>query len=97
MFVSQNILGSSRQAIQEQAIMEAKGLEELRIKKEQQVLQSKLNELDSKISNLEGKSVSSAQTPASTPTPAKSMTLMHVGLLAGGIVVGYFAFKMLKK
>jgi hypothetical protein len=95
MFVSQNILGSSRQAIQEQAIMEAKGLEELRIKKEQQVLQSKLNELDSKISNLEGKSVSPASAVA--PTPAKSMTLMHIGLLAGGIVVGYFAFKMMKK
>ena len=95
MFVSQNILGSSRQAIQEQAIMEAKNLEELRIKKEQQVLQSKLNELDSKISNLEGKSV--AQTSASTPTPAKSMTLMHVGLLAGGIVGGYLLFKFMNK
>jgi hypothetical protein len=97
MFVSQNILGSSRQAIQEQAIMEAKGLEELRIKKEQQVLQSKLNELDSKISNLEGKSVSSASTISSTPTPAKSMTLMHIGLLAGGLVGGYFIFKFMNK
>jgi len=91
MFVSQNILGSNRQAIQEKAIMEAKGLEELRIKKEQQVLQDKLDALDSKISKVV------AQTPASTPTPAKSMTLMHVGLLVGGIVVGYFAFKMMKK
>jgi hypothetical protein len=97
MFVSQNILGSSRQAIQEQAIMEAKNLEELRIKKEQQVLQSKLNELDSKISNLEGKSVSSASTIASTPAPAKSMTLMHIGLLAGGLVGGYLIFKFMNK
>lgn len=31
------------------------------------------------------------------PAPAKSMTLMHVGLLAGGVVLGYFVFKMMKK
>jgi F0F1-type ATP synthase assembly protein I len=29
--------------------------------------------------------------------PAKSMTLIHIGLLVGGIVVGYYAFKMFKK
>ena len=91
MIIAQDILSSSKQAIVEQKIKEQQALEEIQIKKEQQVLQEKLDALDSKIS----KAVS--QTSVLTPAPAKSMTLIHVGLLAGGIVVGYFLFKMIKK
>jgi len=29
--------------------------------------------------------------------PAKNMTKMHIGLFVGGVVVGYFLLKMLKK
>ena len=91
MIIAQDILSSSKQAIVEQKIKEQQALEEIQIKKEQQVLQEKLDALDSKIS----KAVS--QTSVLTPAQAKSMTLMHVGLLTGGIVVGYFLFKMIKK
>ena len=91
MIIAQDILSSSKQAIVEQKIKEQQALEEIQIKKEQQVLQEKLDALDSKIS----KAVS--QTSVLTPVPAKSMTLIHVGLLAGGLVVGYLLFKIIKK
>jgi len=71
----------------------------LALQKDKDALQSKFDALQSSIDKLQEKSNTQTNTlaVASTPTPAKSMTLMHVGLLAGGIVVGYFAFKMLKK
>lgn len=94
MFETQNILASSKpllNSIQLQAMQEAKALKELELKKEQQVLKDKVDELDSKIS----KAV--AQTSVSTPAPAKSMTLIHVGLLAGGVLGGYLLFKFMNK
>ena len=91
MLFAQDILSSSKQAIAEQTIKQQQALEEIQIKKEQQVLQEKLDALDSKIS----KAV--AQTSVSTPAPAKSMTLIHVGLFVGGVVVGYLLSKYMKK
>lgn len=61
-------------------------------------LKNQVANLNSQVTELQDKVVAQpmvASTPA--PAPAKSMTLMHVGLLAGGILVGYFLFKMLKK
>ena len=91
MIIAQDILSSSKQAIVEQKIKEQQALEEIQIKKEQQVLQEKLDALDSKIS----KAVS--QTSVLTPAPAKSKTLMYVGIVAGGIVVTYLLLKFSKK
>ena len=50
MFETQNILASSKpllNSIQLQAMQEAKALKELELKKEQQVLKDKVDELDS--------------------------------------------------
>jgi len=80
---------------QELAKKLAEQKEKEKLQKEKDTLQTKVDVLEKNIEKLEDKVV--AQTPASTPTPAKSMTLMHVGLLAGSIVVGYFAFKIIKK
>jgi len=93
MLFAQDILSSSKQAIAEQTIKQQQALEEIQIKKEQQVLQEKLDALDSKIS----KAVSQTSISTPAPTPAKSMTLIHVGLLAGGLVGGYFIFKFMNK
>ena len=69
------------------------------LKKEKEALQTKLDKLDSSISKLEDKVVaqSMTNTQAPAPAPAKSMTLMHVGLLVGGLVVGYLITKMVSK
>jgi len=74
-------------------------LKSLTLQKDKDALQSKFDALQSSIDKLQEKSNTQTNTPAlaSTPAPAKSMTLMHVGLLVGGIVIGYFAFKMIKK
>jgi len=65
------------------------------LKKEKEALQTKLDTLESSISKLQDKAVAQTNTPA--PAPAKSMTLIHVGLLAGGLVLGYFITKMVSK
>ena len=93
MIIAQDILSSSKQAIVEQKIKEQQALEEIQIKKEQQVLQEKLDALDSKIS----KAVSQTSVSTPAPAPAKSMTLIHVGLLAGGVLGGYLLFKFMNK
>ena len=69
------------------------------LKKEKEALQTKLDKLDSSISKLEEKVVAQplTNTQAITQPPAKSMTLIHVGLLAGGLVLGYFITKMVSK
>ena len=66
------------------------------LKKEAEDLKNQLDLVNSKITDLE-KKVVSQPIVSSTPAPAKSMTLIHIGLLVGGIVVGYYAFKMFKK
>jgi len=65
------------------------------LKKEKEALQTKLDTLESSITKLQDKAVAQTNTPA--PAPVKSMTLIHVGLLAGGLVLGYFITKMVSK
>jgi len=65
------------------------------LKKEKEALQTKLDKLESSISTLQDKVVAQANTPVLAP--AKSNKLIYVGLLAGGLLVGYLVFKMAKK
>lgn len=65
------------------------------LKKEKEALQTKLDTIDSSISKLQDKVVAQSNTPA--PAPAKSMTLIHVGLLVGGLALGYLITKMVSK
>jgi hypothetical protein len=69
---------------------------QIAVKKEAEDLKKEVSNLTTKISELQDKVVAQPIV-ASTPAPAKSMTLMHVGLLVGGVAVGYFLFKMVKK
>ena len=68
------------------------------LKKEASDLKNQVANLNSQVTELQDKVVAQpmvASTP--TPAPAKSMTLIHVGLLAGGLVLGYFVSKMVSK
>ena len=69
---------------------------QIAVKKEAEELKKQVSNLTTQISELQDKVVAQPVV-ALTPAPAKSMTLMHVGLLAGGVVLGYFVFKMMKK
>jgi hypothetical protein len=69
---------------------------QIAVKKEAEDLKKEVSNLTTQISELQDKVVAQPMV-TSTPAPAKSMTLMHVGLLTGGIVVGYFLFKIIKK
>ena len=86
--------------LQQNAVLDAEARLQLeakaQLKKEAEDLKNQLNSVNSKITDLE-KKVVSQPIVSSTPAPAKSMTLIHIGLLVGGIVVGYYAFKMFKK
>jgi len=79
--------------IAEQKELEAKAVE---LKKEKDELQSKFDALQSSVDKLQDKAVAQT-TSTSTPAPAKSKTLMYAGLLAGGLVLGYFITKMVSK
>ena len=69
--------------------------------KEKEAVQSRLDTLESSLAKFKDKEVGEPlkNTPAvaPAPAPAKSMTLIHVGLLAGGLVLGYFITKMVSK
>jgi len=69
------------------------------LKKEKEATQSRIDKLESTITKLQDKVVAQpiTNTQAPTPAPAKSMTLIHIGLLVAGIVIGYYVFKMIKK
>jgi hypothetical protein len=69
---------------------------QIAVKKEAEDLKKEVSNLTTKISELQDKVVAQPMV-TSTPVPAKSMTLIHVGLLAGGLVVGYLLFKIIKK
>jgi hypothetical protein len=69
---------------------------QIAVKKEAEELKKQVSNLTTQISELQDKVVAQPMV-ASTPTPAKSMTLIHVGLLAGGLVLGYFVSKMVSK
>jgi len=70
-----------------------------KLQKEKEATESRIKTLESSLANFQDKAVTQTSTPATpvTPTPAKSMTLMHVGLLAGGLVGGYLIFKFMNK
>ena len=86
--------------LQQNAVLDAEARLQLeaqaKLKKEAEDLKNQLDLVNSKITDLE-KKVVAQPIVSSTPAPAKSMTLIHIGLLVGGIVVGYYAFKMFKK
>jgi len=69
------------------------------LQKEKEATESRIKTLESSLANFQDKAVTQTSTPSTpiTPAPAKSMTLMHVGLLAGGVLLGYLVFKMAKK
>ena len=86
--------------LQQTAVLDAEARLQLeakaQLKKEAEDLKNQLNSVNSKITDLE-KKVVSQPIVSSTPAPAKSMTLIHVGLLAGGVLGGYLLFKFMNK
>ena len=93
--------GSMNQATADllKKISEQKEKEELQ--KEKEVIQSRLDTLETSIEKSKDKEVGQPlkNTPAvvEAPAPAKSKTLMYVGIVAGGIVVTYLLLKFSKK
>jgi phage-related protein len=91
--------GSMNQATADllKKVSEQKKAEELQ--KEKEEIQTKLDVIEKNIEKLEDKKVAQTTTPAvgELPAPAKSKTLMYVGLIAGGIVVTYLLLKFSKK
>jgi hypothetical protein len=69
--------------------------------KEKEAVQSRLDTLESSLAKFKDKEVGEPlkNTPAvaEAPAPAKSKTLMYVGIVAGGIVVTYLLLKFSKK
>jgi uncharacterized protein YlxW (UPF0749 family) len=79
-------------------VSEQKKAEELQ--KEKDTLQTKIDVIEKNIEKLEDKKVAQTTSNDSTTTPsapAKSKTLMYVGIVAGGIVVTYLLLKFSKK
>lgn len=69
--------------------------------KEKEAVQSRLDTLESSLAKFKDNAVTPTNTiapaVAETPAPAKSKTLMYVGIVAGGIVVTYLLLKFSKK
>jgi uncharacterized protein YlxW (UPF0749 family) len=84
---------------QELAKKLAEQKEKEKLQKEKDTLQTKVDVLEKNIEKLEDKMVAQTTSNASTttPAPAKSKTLMYVGLIAGGIVITYLILKFSKK
>jgi acetyl-CoA carboxylase alpha subunit len=92
--------GSMNQATADllKKVSEQKKAEELQ--KEKDTLQTKIDVIEKNIEKLEDKKVAQTTSNDSTttpPAPAKSKTLMYVGIVAGGIVVTYLILKFSKK
>lgn len=92
MFASQNLLQNvlldekARVALQTQ----------MEVKKEAEELKKQVSSLNSQVSELEDK-VKAQPSTLPAQAPAKSMTPFHIGLFVGGLAVGYFIFKVMKK
>ncbi len=69
--------------------------------KEKEAVQSRLDTIESSLAKFKDNAVTPTNTIApavvEAPTPAKSNTLMYVGIVAGGIVVTYLLLKFSKK
>jgi hypothetical protein len=82
------------------AILDQKAREiaksDLEFKKQATELKNQVDTLTTQITELKDKVVSQSTTTP-TPAPAKSMTLIHLCLLAGGLLGGYLLFKFIKK
>jgi phage-related minor tail protein len=97
MILFTDIIGSRKDLITQ--ITDQKKAEALQ--KEKEAIQSRLDTLESSLAKFKDNAVTPTNTIApavvEAPTPAKSKTLMYVGIVAGGIVVTYLLLKFSKK